>query len=163
MGKTFEAALVRALTYLAAAFDIAVERDVDLSDLDTDVAIDQLDCAGRHAVNALYAARPDLVDARPLEVVSVLAQMTDGIDLPDDFALLVDEAFEAFLDATDGAPCCAVVEELEWALYHLEEVASLLDPKIDGGIELEIDECRKRILAGALDRGSDSARLDRQP
>jgi hypothetical protein len=70
-----ERKLVASLAFICEAIDLALEGDLGLDGVDTVVAVDQVDAAGRHAMKVLWIVRPDLVTQPDEAVASTLNRL----------------------------------------------------------------------------------------
>lgn len=143
--KRIEGKLVPALTYLAEAFSVCTEGEIGLDDVDTDVVREQIDCAGRHAVNAFCTVRPGALDGPQRDVAQTLARLGKRYNIELDcycndrsehFLAVVGSAHEFCIEAAEIAhrgstsTCEAAICEAGWAACQLEIVLFLLDPQL---------------------------------
>jgi hypothetical protein len=141
-----ERKLVASLAFICEAIDLALEGDLGLDGVDTVVAVDQVDAAGRHAMKVLWIVRPDLVTQPDEAVASTLNRLAKryGVrlkpgceDRTKQFTAVLCAAFNACLEARDVARWARrrprmseAIEELEAAASHLENVFYLMDPQM---------------------------------
>jgi hypothetical protein len=136
--------VIATMAYVAHAFELAIDLDPELTPEDHAILLDQVDAAGRHLADVIWALHPQWrdLDQRAAESKALhlfrehrpdIDETRRGLDATlDALHSGVDEALAGAIEARTHGPQRRyrdVATELDFAADHLENALYLLDPE----------------------------------
>jgi hypothetical protein len=130
-------------SFIAEAFCSYLNNGVELDDVDAAVLFDYIDCTGRHVSNVVRAIRPAFTSPDPEERSSALVDLCDRDENLPPFLCDCSTNLEHIAELASGAITLgedsiaaarrlgmseAIVQELDFALAHLDTILYIADP-----------------------------------